>query len=1391
MDSSRDNVFSPGPSTPPPQFQMHPSSGSPAPSVREPPAPNTVQAHLDSLIHGLNSTPSAPSASHVSPQPSVASATIYHGPQEQTHSGPATPASGHAGSVSSNMSGPSNQATDRQNALLSLLGSVSTPPQPQPQPQPAPPLIPQMNPIQPQQVPTPPGSAPRGGISSNETTKLLLEQLMSSAPRYNQAETQPANMSMPPSGASPPYIPLPPEPSHHDEYAIPPEATGYSHDRDGSGMMQPESQQRAPSPTRRSMFDFVSPFDALGSSPVPKRKPNAPQPSEDPSSQWTSSMAMDPKRKSVENLMDQLTRSQIPPPPPQHQPPQPVVIPYEPVYQPEEPSYREEPMQARSRPLPQQPLIPTGSPRSSPPKPAILPARQQRRSGESPITTGGNQGPYGNTYQRDKEGSPLPQRGGNEPKRTGSKGKNSSPSAQSQQTIVFDVSQPLDEIQAPQDAVKSTAIALVKVDSTFLPGTTIGATQWVAYAMTKGRVRVISRSSGDRTLLQLPTIFPNTTAVTDMSVNGNRLAGVTSDGGLVVWELPEVITDDVPGRLMLCVFPETNAERLHAVKWHPQEPDLLAVSSDQHVYFLNIVNAAHAYSGEPIVQHDLEGIAQTFTVSSPIVAIDYDVPRSALAAISEDSTLTMWNLRDTLPFWSHKIKGDDQPSSLTFVDGGVIIGRKNGTIFQLLPVMGRQVLSTVKFVNGEREDPLMFGHANYDSRIQTLWVANNRRESMIAFKLNFDVGAPSPGGEDLSRVGYFDQVVEFTGPKPTIHFVILTADADPHGDEAHAACVAAKVAPGELALVAFSVHSTGVDQVLVRREWYDNALTRAQSHFPLYHGSVVPTETKPPRQPQAMSSSHPFSQPPLGPSPMAVAVPRMKTPPSEEVEADVQRGDEGGRAREPRGKNAKSRTVGWKDKDADKKGVESGFDSDIGLVLTKEIKKSEESLHGRLGRLISKELDKQHQRLEEARQTEQAADLIRQEKILKLISTELTKNTTRVVEMAVKSEVQNSVLPSLENITKVEVKNALSNQIAKGISDAMKQALPTEIERVLIRPEMATQVARAFSATVTPVIERQVKETISKSLLSSSAMHQELSREIRSEILGLKKEVLAWQSETLRSQESVIRDLEQSVRMLSDQVKFLMSHPPPPPNFGQHLQNRTSPGPSSAGGMPSSNQLAQLLRQPNMAPGAMSQSASYQPHTSFQQTPPQSQPPAPMHAPWFGPSNIAAPQASHPAAPPPIPQQQALQRATPPSSGQPEEWDDTYLAVLGAQDTRQLRELLARSNPDIVMPINAPSPLSQAVLLTLIHRLSNVVGEVSPVDESFKVSVWWLQRAATVLNPSDPLIAPYTSRVIPNVQQLLNTIKQRLSILPHPPIEATRAIGDIQEILSRKLMQQQ
>lgn len=406
--------------------------------------------------------------------------------------------------------------------------------------------------------------------------------------------------------------------------------------------------------------------------------------------------------------------------------------------------------------------------------------------------------------------------------------------------------------------------------------------------------------------------------------------------------------------------------------------------------------------------------------------------------------LTLWNVPDKVPFWSQKITGEGIPSSLTFLDGGVVIGRKNGTIFQLLPVMGDVILSTVKFVNGGREDPEMFGHVTYDSRIQTLWVANSKRDSLIALKVCFELSTPSPGGEELIRGGYFEQLVEFVGPKPTLNFVILTADSDPTGDEASAACIAAKLPPGDLALVAFSVHSSGVDQVLIRKEWYDSAFLQTNAKFPPFNPTMVAPPLPEARQQRTIA------QPPQVLSQPIPSVPiRLRTPPSEEVEIESIKDDV--RSHDAKGKAAKGpKNVGWKDKEDSSSGNGKGKEKEklsdsaiinetpLGVALSKEIRKVEESLHTRIGRLIAKELDKQQQRLEEARANEQAADFARQEKILKLISTELTKNTTRVVESAVKSEVQNSVLPSLEGITRTEVKSAINTQISKGVSDSVR-----------------------------------------------------------------------------------------------------------------------------------------------------------------------------------------------------------------------------------------------------------------------------------------------------------------------------------------------------------------
>ena len=202
----------------------------------------------------------------------------------------------------------------------------------------------------------------------------------------------------------------------------------------------------------------------------------------------------------------------------------------------------------------------------------------------------------------------------------------------------------------------------------------------------------------------------------------------------------------------------------------------------------------------------------------------------------------------------------------------------------------------------------MFGHVKYDSRIHTLWVANNRRDGLIALKIGFDVSA-SPSGE-LVRVGFFERVVEFSGLKPTIHFAILSTDTDPTGDEARTACVVAKVPLGELALVAFSVHSTGVDQVLVRKEWYESALASAVAKFPPYMQPQVPMsallDVKPVRQ--ILQAPGIISGPAPAPRRVSSVVPpgRPEIPSSEEIESELIRDE--ARGSEAEGKSVQGNT---------------------------------------------------------------------------------------------------------------------------------------------------------------------------------------------------------------------------------------------------------------------------------------------------------------------------------------------------------------------------------------------------------------------------------------------------------------------------------------------------
>lgn len=185
---------------------------------------------------------------------------------------------------------------------------------------------------------------------------------------------------------------------------------------------------------------------------------------------------------------------------------------------------------------------------------------------------------------------------------------------------------------------------------------------------------------------------------------------------------------------------------------------------------------------------------------------------------------------------------------------------------------------------------------------------------------------------------------------------------------------------------------------------------------------------------------------------------------------------------------------------------------------------------------------------------------------------------------------------------------------------------------------------------------------------------------------------------------SSIRELEHSVRALSDQVKFLSINSTGPLHMLQQPQTRNSPSttvPQIQSNLNQPHHRQQTQAQPSQTTSSYSHNLG-----NFQQ---QAQPPPPppvMHGPWYS-AGIAAPQASHPATLPQPPPSQPQPERTPPIK--PEQWDEIYLGVLHTQDAAKLRDLLSHTNPELIMPLNGPSLVSQAVILTLVHRVSYII----------------------------------------------------------------------------------
>ncbi|KAF7978722.1 hypothetical protein HWV62_45011 [Athelia sp. TMB] len=372
-----------------------------------------------------------------------------------------------------------------------------------------------------------------------------------------------------------------------------------------------------------------------------------------------------------------------------------------------------------------------------------------------------------------------------------------------------------------QTTVYSTPLALLNQEPSSSVGKIIAASHFVAYAMRQGRVRVINRFTGENTLVRLPQAFSSTASIQDLAVHGSKIGAITSDGGLVVWEILDKASSSL-SREILSIAPIAGLDALWRLKWCPGSSATLAIASRSAVYLLDLREAKGVTNDNLLSHAMLRLVSRVFPSPCPIVAFDFDRSHNAIALLakregkSHAQTLTMWDTDFCEVFWNHEFQEKVDPSSVTFVDSSVFIGWENDTAFTLFSLLTKVTTSSIRLSSPRRSKPSEhFGAATYDAISQTIWINNSQRKSLVAIKIGRDSPSLAPGEVFIA------QITEVPLLKPVICLSIPSTKGDLDGQGARVACATARIFPGDLALVAFSVHATGVDQLIVRKETFE------------------------------------------------------------------------------------------------------------------------------------------------------------------------------------------------------------------------------------------------------------------------------------------------------------------------------------------------------------------------------------------------------------------------------------------------------------------------------------------------------------------------------------------------------------------------------------------
>ena len=158
-----------------------------------------------------------------------------------------------------------------------------------------------------------------------------------------------------------------------------------------------------------------------------------------------------------------------------------------------------------------------------------------------------------------------------------------------------------------------------------------------------------------------------------------------------------------------------------------------------------------------------------------------------------------------------------------------------------------------------------------------------------------------------------------------------------------------------------------------------------------------------------------------------------------------------------------------------------------GDFLDKELMKIETVVSNEFNKVFQRELGTLYRRFAEDKRVLDAAGGAKQDAILRLVSSTLNEGVEKSLSRIINKNIQDSVLPTVADVTSASLNEVLSTIVAKCVNEnmpsALKTALPDAVSRTMQNPNLLRSISEHIIKTITGHVEREFTTTLHNTIV--------------------------------------------------------------------------------------------------------------------------------------------------------------------------------------------------------------------------------------------------------------------------------------------------------------------